>query len=186
MTHSEISLSIEPFLDEWDSEEDDFEGPPQPRWRRRLIVGVAILTAIALALVPLYNLLDRGEPYVADNGLEVCGYDYCTIQDAVRDAGLDLEMSRLSNLILGDDAAVALAEDLTSYIGVDDVGLTVVDRLGGRLGGVYDPTNRSIVIERPANAWVVVHEVAHSVAAGHGAEFQEVLIDLVAWTERSG
>lgn len=158
----------------WDETEEEIERPV-PSWRRPLLMIVAALTAIALIVVPVYNLLvDR----TADNGLEACGFDYCVVEEAVRDAGLELEMSSLYNTILSDDEAVALARELTDHLGVDPVGVAVVDDLDGRVGGVYDPETRSIAIERPARAWTVVHEVAHAVETGHGDDFQQVLIEL--------
>ena len=147
-----------------------------PGWRKPLLIGVSVVVIVALVLVPVYNALTA--PTVADNGLEVCGFDYCIVEEAVRDAGLELEMSRLYNTVLDDGEAVALAHLLTDHLDVDPVGLTVVEALEGRLGGIYDPATRSIEIERPARAWTVLHEVAHVVEGGHGEDFQEVLIEL--------
>ncbi|MEX1038203.1 MAG: hypothetical protein WDZ96_05025 [Acidimicrobiia bacterium] len=166
------------FFDAWDTEDDLDTASPPPRWRRPAIVVIAVLVAVSLAILPLQSLFDGTNSPVSESGLEICGYDYCIVREAVTEAGLDLEMSRLANTLLDDSAAADLADELTAYLGVDGVSLTVVDELGGRLGGVYDPTTRSILIERPANAWVVAHEVAHAVAPGHGKEFQDVLIDL--------
>lgn len=170
------------FFDEWDDDQDDFEAaPPPPRWRRPAVVALAILVASSLAILPLQSLFDGTTPAVSDSGLEICGHDYCIVREAVVEAGLDLEMSRLANTFLDDDAAVALAKELSDYLGIDPVAVSVEDELGGRLGGVYDPSTRSILIERPANAWVVAHEVAHAVARGHGDEFQLVLVDLARY-----
>lgn len=168
----------ESFFDEWDTADEELEAAPPPRWRRPAVVSLAILVALSLAILPLQSLFDGTTPAVSDSGLEICGDDYCIVRDAVVEAGLDLDMSRLANTLLDDDASVALANELTDYLGVEPVTLTVVDELGGRLGGVYDPSTRSILVERPANAWVVAHEVAHAVAPGHGEEFQRVLVDL--------
>ncbi len=180
----EVFADMGPLIDEWASEGDSLE-PYRPGWRRSVVVVVALLTVLALAAPPLYNLLDRGRPPIADNGLEVCGFDYCEIQDVVRSVGLDLEMSRLSNTILDDDGASELSEELTRYLGIDSLSVTIVDDLGGRLGGFYDPATRSIFIDRPASAWVVLHEVAHAVARGHGADFQHVLVGLARYMEQS-
>lgn len=169
------------FLDEWDTDEDEFETVAPPRWRRPVVVTLAILVAASLAILPLQSLFDGTTPAVSDSGLAICGDDYCIVREAVVEAGLDLELSRLANTLLDDAAAVALANELTDYLGIDRVELTVVDELGGRLGGVFDPSTRSILIDRPANAWVVAHEVAHAVAPGHGDEFQRVLIDLARY-----
>lgn len=163
---------------DWWDEDEDLE-PESRGWRRGFLLIVAILVVVSLAAGPVYNLLEARNPPVAQNGLEVCGFDYCVVQDAVRSAGLEQEAGRLSNLILTDDQAVDLAGSLVDYLGIEPVELTVVERLGGRLGGIYDPTFRSILVERPATAWVVSHEVAHAAAPGHDADFQEVLLDLV-------
>ena len=167
--------------EEWDLEEEDVEPLAPPPWRKPLLIGVAALTAVTMALVPLYNVFFART--VADNGLEVCGFDYCVVVDAVRDQGLDLVMSRLANTFLDDAETRELVDAATDYLDAGPVGLEVVDDLEGRLGGIYDPASRSIRIERPARAWTVLHEVAHSVEGGHGQEFQEVLIDLARWAE---
>ena len=169
------------LFDGWDSEEEDFDAPAPPRWRRPVVVLLAGLVAVSLALLPLRGLFDGSNPPIAESGLEICGYDYCTVRDAMAEAGLDLEVSRLANTLLDDDQAAELADELTRFLGIDDVEVAVVDELGGRLGGVYDPAARSILIERPASAWVVAHEVAHAVAPGHGDEFKEVVIAMVNW-----
>jgi hypothetical protein len=169
-----------PF-DEWDAGDEDFESTPPPRWQRPAVVFLAILVALSLAILPLQSLFDGSTPAVSDSGLEICGDDYCIVREAVAEAGLDLEMSRLANTLLDDAEAVALANELTDYLGVRRVALSVVDELGGRLGGVYDSSTRSISIDRPANAWVVAHEVAHAVAPGHGEEFRRVLVDLARY-----
>jgi predicted metal-dependent hydrolase len=48
---------------------------------------------------------------------------------------------------------------------------------------VYDVETRTISIERPARAWTVLHEVAHVLEPGHGADFQRVVIDLATVIE---
>lgn len=166
------------FFDEWDVDDEELEATPPPRWRRPAVVTLAILVAASLAILPLQSLFDGTTPAVSESGLEICGDDYCIVREAVVEAGLDLEMSRLANTLLDDAAAVALADELTDYLGIEQVDLEVVDDLGGRLGGVFNPATRSILIDRPANAWVVAHEVAHAVAPGHGEDFQRILIDL--------
>lgn len=168
------------LFDGWDSEGDDFDDPGPPRWRRPVVVLLAVLVAVSLALLPIRGLFDGSNPPITESGLEICGYDYCSVRDAMAEAGLDLEVSRLANTLLDDDQAAELSDELTGFLGIDDVEVAVVDELGGRLGGLYDPAARSILIERPASAWVVAHEVAHAVAPGHGDEFKEVLIGLVA------
>jgi hypothetical protein len=176
----------ETLFDEWDAGDEEFEEIAPPRWRRPALVSLAILVALSLAILPLQSLFDGTTPAVSDSGLEICGDDYCIVREAVVEAGLDLELSRLANTLLDDSAAVDLANELTDYLGVERVVLSVVDELGGRLGGVYDPSTRSISIERPANAWVVAHEVAHAVAPGHGEAFQRVLVDLARPLSGSG
>lgn len=172
----------EEFLfDEWGPDEEDLEPLAPPTWRRPVLIAVAVITAIALALVPLYNVFFART--IADNGLEVCGFDYCVVQEAVRDARLDLTMSRLGNTYLSEQEARSLVDELTGYLGIGPVGLRVVEDLDGRLGGVYDPVARSISIESPARAWTVLHEVAHAVATGHGEEFQDLVIELASWLE---
>lgn len=171
------------LFEEWDDDDEELEAVPSPRWKRPVVVALAILVALSLAILPLQSLFDGTTPAVSDSGLEICGDDYCIVWEAVVDAGLDLEMSRLANTLLDEDEAVALANELAEYLDVEPVALTVVDDLGGRLGGVYDPSAHSISIERPANAWVVAHEMAHTIAPGHGEEFQRVLIDLARYLE---
>jgi hypothetical protein len=166
----------EPGWDDWDLEAEDFEALPPPPWRKPLLIAVAAVTAIAMALVPVYNVFfDRP---VADNGLEICGFDYCVVQEAVIEAGVDQAMSRLANTFLDEDGARALSGDLTEYLDIRPVAVHVVDELDGRLGGVYEPATRIISIESPARAWTVLHEVAHAVESGHGNRFREVVIDL--------
>lgn len=171
----------DPLFDPWedDGEEAEADGPGVSVWRRPLVVAVAIVTALALASVPIYNVVFAGR--VADNGLEVCGFDYCIVQETVREAGLDATMSALAHTFLDEREARQLANQITDHLGVDPVGLAVVARLEGRLGGVYDPATRSIAIESPARAWTVLHEVAHAVQTGHGDVFQEVVVELTAW-----
>lgn len=181
-----------PPEDEFFFEAEDFFGedfdeeiePASPTWRRPVLIAVAAITAAAMIIVPMYNVFFAAS--VADNGLEVCGFDYCVVQEGVREAGLDLTMSRLSNTLLDQSEARALAHALTDYLGIQRVGLVVVDDLDGRLGGVYDRSERLVSIERPARAWTVLHEVAHAVEPGHGREFQEVVIDLASYMEAAG
>lgn len=172
---------FEEWEDGWDLEDEDLEPIEPPPWRKPLLIGVAALTALAMAIVPLYNVFFGRT--VADNGLEVCGFDYCVVVEAVRDAGLDLTMSRLANTFLDDEETRDLVDAATDYLGLAPVGLEVVDDLEGRLGGVYDPAERMIRIERPARAWIVLHEVAHVEESGHDEDFQSVLIELARWAD---
>lgn len=179
----EFFFAEEDFFGEEEFFEDEIE-PAPPTWRRPVLIAVAAITAVAMIIVPMYNVFFAAS--VADNGLEVCGFDYCVVQEGVREAGLDLTMSRLSNTFLDEAEARALAHELTDYLGIERVGLVVVDELDGRLGGVYDRSERSVLIERPARAWTVLHEVGHAVETGHGREFQQVVIDLASYMESVG
>ena len=167
------------FFEDWDLEDEDSEPLSPPPWRKPLLIAVAALTAVAMALVPLYNVVFA--PTIADNGLEVCGFDYCVVQDAVREAGVDLVMGSLSTSFLDEQEAQDLADRLTEHLDIDPIRLHVVQDLDGRLGGFYDSERRAISIERPARAWTVLHEVAHAVETGHEEPFQEVVVDLASW-----
>ena len=183
VTESDAPLEDELFLDEWDLEDDDLEDLEPPLWRKPLVIAVAAITVIAMALVPLYNLIDQGRLPIADNGLEVCGFDYCVIQDGVRAAGMDLVMSRFANTYLDEAAAAQVADALVRHLDIPPINLEVVERLDGQLEGQYSPATRTILIERPARAWIVLHEVAHAVAPGHGDEFQRTLVELAIWLD---
>jgi hypothetical protein len=168
------------FEDEWEyDDEPTAEELTRSVWRGRVIWVVAAITVAAMALVPLYNLVNQGQRPVADNGLEVCGFDYCQVQDGIRAAGLDGEMSRLSNFYLSDEDASRLAAELVAWLGEDPVAFEVVDRLDWRIKGQYTPATRTIRVERPVSAWIVLHEVAHVPAQGHGDGFLAALVRLV-------
>lgn len=158
--------------------------PAPPGWRRPALIAIAVVTIVAMALIPLYNVMFARS--IADNGLEICGLDYCIVEEHLREAGLNLTMSRLANTFLEESEARALAEELTEYLGIGAVGVEVVEDLEGRLGGLYDRDTRSVIIESPARAWTVLHEVAHAVAPGHGAAFQDVVADLAAYLADTG
>lgn len=176
----------DPHFDDFELEmhelEDEVE-PVAPPWRRPLLIGVAAVTAAAMLLIPMYNVL-RGRQ-IADNGLEVCGFDYCVVQDGVIAAGLNEEMARLANTFLDDEATNTLAAALLDRLGEGNTSVRIVDRLEGEIKGQFDPGSRTIVLERPVRAWIVVHEVAHTRASGHGEDFQDVLIELTEWIARS-
>lgn len=177
MTHGGGPPPEEDFpIDDFWNEEEEPDLDPSPVWRRPFLIGIAAVTALALALVPIYNVFIGSN--LADNGLEICGFDYCVVEEAVRDAGLGAEMSRLFNTILTDEESVALALQLTEHLDLEPVELVIVDDLEGQIGGVYDPASRSVTIERPARAWTVLHEVAHVRETGHDVAFQEVVIQL--------
>lgn len=164
---------------DWDDEPEPVAAAPT--WRRPALIVVAAITAVAMAVVPLYNVFQART--VAENGLEICGFDYCVVQEAAVEAGADLVMSRLWNTLVDEETARQLAAELTDHLGIRPVTLHLVDDLEGRLGGVYDPETRSIRIARPARAWTVLHEVAHAVETGHGTEFRELVIELARWIE---
>jgi hypothetical protein len=168
------------WLDEWFDQEPADEPAPR-RWRRPLLMAIAIVTAVAVAAVPLWNLL-RPTP-VSDTGLELCRFDYCVVQEQIAAMGLLAVMNRLSNSFLEEQEAAALADDLISYLGLPRVDLVVVERLEGQLGGVYQPSTRTILVRRPVRAWIVLHEVAHTVSLGHGEDFIETLADLARWVD---
>lgn len=178
---------IKVVTDLWDDDgwlDEAYEEPPtQPRWRRRAITAVGVIVALTMLAGPVWNIIDRATPQVSDSGLELCGFDYCIVQEAVREAGLDLTMSRLANTFLDEADSQTFADVLISRLGEDPVTVEVVDRIDRRIAGQYDPTTRHILLERPARAWIVVHEVAHTVAPGHGADFQEVMIELARWIQ---
>ena len=168
--------------EEWLTPEDEepFEHPP---WRRRTIAAVGVLVAAAMLAVPLWNVIDVATPRFSDSGLELCGFDYCVVQEGVREAGQGLTMSRLANTFLAEDDAQHLADVLVGYLGVEPVNVEVVDRLEGRIAGQYQSSTRQILLERPVRAWIVLHEVAHTVSSGHGDEFIDTLVDLARWME---
>lgn len=184
---SESDFDFEAPWDEedlWDGEPD----PPQPRspWRRRVIVAVGALAAAAMLAGPVWNIVERATPPVSDTGLELCGFDYCIVQDAVREAGYGVTMSRLANAYVDEEEAEAFAVELLGYLGEDAVDIAVVDRLDGRIAGQYRATERLILVEQPVRAWIVLHEVAHVEAGGHGETFQEVVIELARHVQNSG
>ena len=173
-----------PWEDQAGLWEEDTAMEPRPRWRRWVVGVIASMVVAGLAIWPIQAVFDGQNPPVAANGLEVCGFDYCVVTSAMEALGLADEVSRLSNVILDDAAAEDLVAQLIEVLDVEAVELAIVDELGGRLGGVYMPADRLIMIERPANAWVVTHEVAHVVAPGHGAAFQSVLADLIGFVSQ--
>lgn len=167
-------------LDDESGDEDLIE----PRVWRRWVIGViaAVLVAI-MVLGPVSRLIDRARPQYADNGLELCGFDYCTVQTAVRDAGYGPAMARLSSIRLDPGEAQRLADQLVELIDQAEVTVAVVDTLPGNTAGRYDAKARVVEVEEPIWAWVVVHEVAHTRAAGHGEAFEAALLALLAAIE---
>lgn len=162
----------------------DDEVAESSRWRRWLVVAIAAGLAAVLLGGPVLQLVDRANPQIADNGLEVCGADYCVVQDAVNGAGYGATMARLTMTRLSAEGAQALADELAAVLDVDPVPVVVVAELEGPTAGSYDPARRTIAVERPPNAWVVTHEMAHVRSSGHGDAFVTTLLDLVAHLER--
>ena len=105
------------------------------------------------------------------------------MQESLADAGMLGMANRLSNQVLTDGEAKALADDIAGFLEVEPVDSAVVDRLEDGLGGVYSPSSREILIRRPADAWTVAHEMAHVVSTGHGEDFTAALISIARWLE---
>ena len=144
-------------------------------WRGRL---VAIIAALSMLAIPLYNVVEGSSPQIADNGLEVCQVDYCVVEQRVRAEGLGRVMVRMASSVVPDTEVQSFVDMMVDVVGGPDVQATVVDDLPGDLGGRYSPAARTIEIDRPATLWLIAHEVAHSVSSGHGEKFQQALIQL--------
>lgn len=165
---------------------DDELQPALSGWRRRSAMWIAGIVAVSMMSVPLWNVLEARQPPVADNGLEMCGFDYCDVFEAVRQAGYDAELLRLANRYLSDEEARSLTDRLVAELGTGPVTVRVVDRLPGATAGRFMGSERLIELQRPVRTWTVVHEAAHTVGGGHGAEFQDTLVDLIDWMDRTG
>lgn len=157
--------------------DDEVAGPPS--WRRWL----AVVTALAVLAVPAWNVVDGLQPQFADNGLEVCSFDYCQVEELVDDAGLGLVMARLTQERLGDDEAQAYADRLGDVVGGPAVTVEVLDTVPGDIGGRYIADQLLIQVERPATRWIVIHEVAHTVGDDHGPVFEQALLRLARWAD---
>ena len=92
-------------------------------------------------------------------------------------------MNLLANTYLTDAEAERLASTLVTHLGEAPVRFVIVDHLDGQIRGQYSPSTRTIVVERPASAWIVLHEVAHAMSSGHGENFQVTLVDLTRWLD---
>jgi hypothetical protein len=165
---------------DWDVEE--WEAIPEAPVVRRLIPTswriVGALAALSMLVIPLLNVIDARTPQVADNGLEVCRFDYCVVERHIVDAGLGMTMAEMSARIVPDSDVQSFVDAMLDVVGGPDVRAEVVDELPGDLGGRYSQASRLIQIDRPATVWVIAHEVAHTVSSGHDDEFQETLADL--------
>jgi len=166
-------------------EELDEDEVIQPRLWRQWVIGIVAAALVALlVLVPVLNLFEQAQPQVAHNGLEICSFDYCVVQTAVRSAGHGPTMAGLAGTLLDAEEAQALADYLVAAIGERAVTVQVVTNLPGSLAGRYGTGSRIIQIEEPIRAWVLVHEVAHTSAAGHESDFIDTLLRLVRVIEQ--
>ena len=120
----------------WEPTEDDLLLGPPP-WRRRLLIAVAGVVVASLLLIPVVNVFSARQ--VADNGLLVCGFDYCEVQDAVVEVGLDRTMSLLANTFLTEEEAFVLASELTTRLGIQPCGLGGLTSVGRVVGWVLRP-----------------------------------------------
>jgi hypothetical protein len=170
------------YEDHWSPNE---EAPEErgPSWRRRLIPAVTVVALLAMLMLPFYSLIDSVNRPRAENGLEICDFDYCVVQEAVREAGLGTEMTRLASIVLSEEEAARLLHVILAHLEVPPVRFEVVDDLGGRTAGLYEPATRTIRVERPIRAWTIAHEAAHTLASAHGGAFTRVLIEIVTWLE---
>lgn len=155
-------------------EADDAE-LPRRLLRPWMLAAVAVLVAAVMLIGPALQTVDRAIPQIADNGLEVCTYDYCEVQAAIWDAGAGPAMLRFSTVLLSDEEAQEFSDDLLTSLGEAPVPVVMVDTLPAAAAGRYDPGRRVIEIERPASAWIVMHEVAHVASVGHDDEFVATL-----------
>jgi len=144
---------------------------------------VTIVALLGMLMLPFYSLIDTVNRPRAENGLEICDFDYCVVQEAVREAGLGTEITRLANIVLSDDEAARLVQVISAHLGVPPVRFDVVDDLGGRTAGLYEPATRTIRVERPICAWTIAHETAHTLAPAHASAFTLVLVEIVTWLE---
>ncbi len=167
-------------VDDW--QEDDREPiPEEPIASRDLPMSwrvLGIVAALSMLAIPLFNMIDARTPQLADNGLEVCRFDYCVVERHVVDVGLGRTMAVMSSIIVPDDEVQSYVDAMIDVVGGPSVTAEVVDELPGDLGGRYTPAARLIQIDRPATVWVIAHEVAHTVSPGHDDEFRETLVEL--------
>lgn len=159
----------------------------EPRvWRRWLLGVVAGLLVVLLVAGPVSNLFEQAQPQIAENGLEVCPFDYCVVQTAVRSAGHGPTMARLVATELDAEEAQVLADLLVAAIGQRRVAVEVVSSLPESLAGRYGVGSRVVQVVEPIRAWVIVHEVAHTSAGGHDSTFIDVILRLLRSIEQNG
>lgn len=182
-------VAVSDATDEHDFFVDPFEeeqGAEDELTRRHLGWGwrtAGIVTALAMLVLPLWNVVQATSPQVADNGLEVCSYDYCIVEEKVREAGYGEVMIRQSGEIIPDREVQSYVDAFTDVVGGPALTVEVVDDLPGQLGGRYTPVDRHIQIDRPATVWIIAHEVAHSVGSGHDDDFMGALLELAEHLE---
>jgi hypothetical protein len=187
------SDELDSEVDGWDDHDDwEVDGwepiSEDPIGRRTLPTTwrvMGILAALSMLAIPLFNLIDARSPQIADNGLEVCRFDYCIVERHVVDAGLGRTMAEMSSIIVPDAEVQSFVDAMIDVVGGPSVTAQVVDDLPGDLGGRYSSAERLIQIDRPATVWVIAHEVAHTVSPGHDEDFQETLVELGRFFERS-
>lgn len=169
-------------VDDWEPiREDQISSRKLPTsWR---VIG--IVAALSMLAIPIFNLIDARSPQIADNGLEVCRFDYCVVEQHVIGAGLGRTMAEMSSIIVPDAEVQSYVDAMVDVVGGPSVTAEVVDELPGDLGGRYSPAARLIQIDRPATVWIIAHEVAHTVSPGHEDEFLDTLVELGRFFERS-
>lgn len=171
------------FVDPFE-EDDDVDEPARRRlgWGWRI---AGIVTALAMLVLPLWNVVRGATPQVADNGLEVCSFDYCVVEEQVRAAGFGDVMIRQSGVIVPDAEVQSYVDAFSDVVDGPPVTAEVVDDLPGELGGRYITSDRVIQIDRPATVWIIAHEVAHSVGSGHDDDFMDALLELARHLEQT-
>ncbi len=173
-------------VDDWP--EEDWESISERVISRRNLPAswraIGILAALSVLVIPVLNLINAG-PQFADNGLEVCRFDYCVVEQYVFEAGLGPTMAVMSSIVVPEAEVQPWVDEMIGIVGGPSVTAVVIDDLPGDLGGRYITSERLIEIDRPANLWVIAHEVAHAVAPGHEDDFMETLVELGRYFERA-
>lgn len=172
-------------VDDW--QDADWESIPDEPIRRRLPTSwrvIGVVAALSLLVIPVLNLINAG-PRFADNGLEICRFDYCVVERQVFDAGLGGTVAVMSSIIVPDEDVQSVVDELIAVVGGPAVTVEVVAELPGDLGGRYIASEGLIELDRPVNLWVIAHEVAHAVAPGHEDEFIATLVELARYFDRT-
>lgn len=166
---------------------DGWELIPEEIPRRKLPTSlriIGVVAALSLLVIPVLNLINAG-PRFADNGLEICRFDYCVVERHVFDEGLGPTMAVMSSIIIPDDEVLTVVDDMIEFVDGPAVTVEVVEELPGDLGGRYIPAERLIQLDRPVPLWVIAHEVAHTVASGHEDDFVATLVELARAFEQA-